>query len=192
MQNNDGLEKFGYLLQGGNGGRARQQLPAEHVPVLERHPALRDWVATESLRRNGPDLSSGFGVPQLYVIMQRLSDENRINRLFAAERQRDPALSRWLDDRFVSRYRKNDLRDHPEGTLGRAYFAMLDAANLDVEILPGFEPRSDAQYFMLRAQQTPRYRAHSRRLAGQRNRRDGHDDVANRELLQGLRCGPGR
>lgn len=153
MQAKEGLEKFGYLLQGGN----------EAVPVSScllstsrylNDPALRDWVATESLRRNGPDVPGGFGVPQLYVIMQRLSDEDRINRLFAAARQRDPALARWLDERFVSSYRKNDLRDYPQGTLGGAYFAMLDAANLEVEILPAFEPRSDAQYFMLRAQQT--------------------------------------
>ena len=153
MRAKDGLAKFGYLLQGGN----------EAVPISScllstsrylNDPALRDWIATESLRRNGPDLPSGFGVPQLYVIMQKLSDEDRINRLFATARQRDPGLARWLDDRFVSRYRKDDLRDYAEGTLGRAYFAMLDASNLDVEILPDFEPHSDAQYFMLRAQQT--------------------------------------
>ena len=147
------LERFGYLLQGGDETAPVNSCLLSTSRYLN-DPALRDWVATESLRRNGPDLPGGFGVPQLYVIMQRLSDEDRINRLFAAARQRDPALARWLDERFVSSYRKNHLRDYPQGTLGGAYFAMLDAANLEVEILPAFEPRSDAQYFMLRAQQT--------------------------------------
>jgi ubiquinone biosynthesis protein COQ4 len=153
MQAPDELDKFSYLLRGGAKVTTTSSVLLSSSRYLN-DARLREWVATESLRRNGQDLPKGFGVPQLSVIMQALTDEEKINRLFAQVREHNPVIDRWFTERFVSTYRKSDLEGRPAGSLGRAYFEMLDANNLEVEILPGFEPHSDAQYYMLRAQQT--------------------------------------
>jgi ubiquinone biosynthesis protein COQ4 len=147
------LDKFKYLLSGGGQVETTSSVLLSSSRYLN-DARLREWVATESLRRNGRDLPSGFGVPQLYVIMQGLTDADKINRLFARVREQNPVIDRWFGDRFVSNYRKDDLKIHPPGSIGRSYFDMLEANNLQVEILPDFVPRSDADYYMLRAQQT--------------------------------------
>lgn len=146
-------DKFSYLLSGGRPVDTTSSVLLSSSRYLN-DAALREWVATESLRRNGRDLPGGFGVPQLYVIMQRLTDEAKINRLFARVRAQNPVIDRWFEERFVSKYRKDDLKGYPAGSIGRRYFDLLDDNNLQVEILPDFVPESDAGYYMLRAQQT--------------------------------------
>lgn len=115
---------------------------------------VRDWVATHMLRRNGPDIPTPSDSIQLVQILREVQDIDHINRLFAAERARNPALDAWFRDGFVSTFRRDDLKDYAPGTVGGIFYAQLVANDLQVDIVPPYEPRNDYEYFQLRAGQT--------------------------------------
>lgn len=117
-------------------------------------PVLRDWVAVESLRRNGRDIAHTYFSPVLHKVLYALTDVPRVNALFEAERQTNPALDTWFQDRFVSSYTKADLARLPAGSIGRLLFDYVDRFNLELELVPPRDPGALYDYFLLRSAQT--------------------------------------
>jgi len=121
---------------------------------------LREWISTEALRRNGRDYPFLYGLPTMIRALDESRDIDRIDALFAAERKINPALDRWLDERFVSRYTKADLAANPEGSIGRRLFDYMDANGFELELDPrlqadpDWKPTTDFEYFNLRSGQT--------------------------------------
>lgn len=115
---------------------------------------VRDWVATHMLRRNGPDIPTPSDSIQLVQILRDVQDIDRINRLFAEERARNPALDAWFREGFVSTFQRDDLSHYAAGTVGGIFHAQLVANDLQVDIVPPYKPRNDYEYFQLRAGQT--------------------------------------
>lgn len=115
---------------------------------------VRDWVATHLLRRNGPDVPTPSDSIQLVQILREVQDIDHINTLFAAERQKNPALDEWFREGFVSTFGRDDLKHYGSDTVGGIFHAQLTGNDLQVDIVPSFTPRNDFEYFQLRAGQT--------------------------------------
>ena len=82
-------------------------------------PRIREWISTESLRRNGNDYPLLYGLPTLIQAIDEVRDFDRVEALIAQERRANPALDRWFSERFVSTYTREDLALHPPGSIGR-------------------------------------------------------------------------
>jgi ubiquinone biosynthesis protein Coq4 len=114
---------------------------------------MREWVATEFLRRNGPDAPTPSGAHHLNAIMKDIQDYGEIDGLFAAARKTWPALDRWFEERFISTYTLQDLKKFPPESVGGIYFAHLARNNLEIDIVPRVEPKGDFEYWSLRGVQ---------------------------------------
>lgn len=115
---------------------------------------LREWLATEFLRRNGPDVPTPSGAYQLSFIIKELQDYGQIDRLFEQERRRWPELDRWLSERFVSTYTKADLAKLPPDSVGGLYYKQMRDRDYQIDIVPPYEPKGHYDYWLLRAGQT--------------------------------------
>jgi hypothetical protein len=49
-------------------------------------PAIREWIATESLRKNGADYPLLYGTHDLITAIDRVQDRDRVEKLIRAER----------------------------------------------------------------------------------------------------------
>lgn len=114
---------------------------------------IREWVTTQSLKRNGTDYPPTYGIPMLIDAVREIQDHGRIETLFNEKRRCWPEFDRWLDERYLSRITRDDMQSCPEGSLGGIWYKQLVGANLQVDIIPSFEPRSGFEYFFLRGVQ---------------------------------------
>jgi len=121
---------------------------------------VREWMATESLRRNGHDYPLLYGLPTLMEAVDQVRDVEQAEILVAQERANNPAFDRWLSEAFVSTYSKEDLRAYPEGSVGRQLFDYMDEYDLSPELNsriladPDWKPANALDYWNLRMGQT--------------------------------------
>lgn len=116
-------------------------------------PRLRDWIARICLRKNGPDYPPSAEMHELIGLLRELRDEPRIEELFTEERRMNPTLDRWFREGFVSTFTLEDLARYPEGTVARIFYDRMAAGGFELEIYPFDAPRSQLDYFLLRAGQ---------------------------------------
>lgn len=141
-----------YLLRGVT------QVPTDSSVLVSsskylNNAALREWVATELLRRNGPDMPTPSGAYRLNAIMKEIQDPRVIDRMFAEERKRWPELDAWFRRAHIPTYTLADLGRYPPGSVGHIYYRHLSDNNLQIEIIPRWEPKSDFEYWALRSVQ---------------------------------------
>lgn len=121
---------------------------------------IREWVSTESLRRNGDDYPLLYGIHPLMQAIDQTRDVAAAEELVAQERQSNPEFDRWLTEGFVSSYTKDDLRDYPEGSVGRQIFEYMDKYDLSPELNsriqenPNWKPENTLDFWNLRMGQT--------------------------------------
>lgn len=115
---------------------------------------IREWVVTQCLKRNGTDIPPTYGIPMLIEAVREVQDQDRIEVLFNEARRSWPELDRWLDERWVSKLRRDDMKSCPEGSIGGIWYKQLVGAGMEVDIIPGFEPKTSFEYFFLRGVQT--------------------------------------
>ncbi|MFC3712882.1 hypothetical protein ACFOMD_09890 [Sphingoaurantiacus capsulatus] len=114
---------------------------------------IREWVTTQCLKRNGTDVPPTYGIPMLIEAVREVQDQDRIEELFKEARRTWPELDRWFDDRYISTLRRDDMKSCPEGSIGGIWYKQLSGANMEVDIIPGFEPKTSFEYFFLRGVQ---------------------------------------
>ena len=138
--------------------QTRSSVLVSSSPFLNDY-RLREWLSTESLRRNGADYPLLYGIPAMVEAVEQGRDEAKVAALIAAERQRNPALDRWFSERFISTFTLTDLAANPAGSVGRLLFEHMDALGLEPELTPqrmvdpGWVPQSDIGFFTLRFNQ---------------------------------------
>jgi ubiquinone biosynthesis protein COQ4 len=121
---------------------------------------VREWISTESLRRNGHDYPLLYGLPTLMQAVDEVRDVEQAEELVAQERKRNPEFDRWLNEGFVSTYTKEDLRAYPEDSVGRRLFDYMDEFDLSPELNsrlldnPDWKPANTLDYWNLRMGQT--------------------------------------
>lgn len=114
---------------------------------------IREWVTSQCLKRNGNDVPPTYGIPMLIEAVREVQDQDRIEVLFKEARRTWPELDRWFDDRYISTLRRDDMKSCPEGSIGGIWYKQLVGANMEVDIIPGFEPKTSFEYFFLRGVQ---------------------------------------
>lgn len=114
---------------------------------------IREWVESQSLRKAGDDVPLTYGIPQLIQAMRELQDHERIETLFNETRRTWPELDRWLDKRFLADLKREDLEGYAPESVGGVFHRYLTAQDLQIDIIPTFEPKSAFEYFFLRGVQ---------------------------------------
>ena len=115
--------------------------------------ALREWMAQELLRRNGPDLPVPTGAFRLSQIIREIQDFGRISEMLEAERRRLPALDQFLAEGFTSTFKREDLARYPPGSVGGIFYKVLTEGGYQVDIVPPWTPASSYELFLLRSGQ---------------------------------------
>jgi ubiquinone biosynthesis protein Coq4 len=124
------------------------------------HPLLREALATAMLRRNGRERRPGWDSTPIVRAYREIRDANHINALFAEERKKNPQLDAWLSEKFISTFRRDDLQQYAEGSLGNLFYKYLVKYNFDIDLDPNlrkdptWRPKTDIDYFEMRAAQT--------------------------------------
>lgn len=148
-----------FYLNGRRKVRTESSVPVSSSPWLN-DARVREWVSTESLRRNGHDYPLLFGLPTLMTAVDEVRDVDHAERLVAEERRRNPEFDQWMAEGFVSTYGKEDLRAYPEGSVGRLLFQYMDDHDLSPELNsriladPHWKPANSLDFWNLRMGQT--------------------------------------
>ena len=146
------MDDVPYLMRG------RKEVTTESSVLISSSKFLndariREWVVSQNLRKAGDDVPLTYGIPTLIQAMRELQDHERIEVLFNEARKDWPELDRWLDERYLANLKKEDLEGYAPDTLGGVFHSYLTKQNLQIDIIPTFEPRSAFEYFFLRGVQ---------------------------------------
>ncbi len=139
--------------------RTESSVLVSSSPLLSE-PRLREWIATESLRRNGNDYPLLYGMATMVKALDETRDYERIDALIQAERKINPQLDAWFEERFISTFTLGDLGRNPAGSVGRLLYDHMAELGLSPELMhqrmedPNWAPESDFDYFTLRTGQT--------------------------------------
>lgn len=114
---------------------------------------LRDVVAQEMLRKWGHDVPPAFLVPETMQAFMELIDYPKLFGLFEAEKASKPQFKEWLDTRFISNIKAEDVADCKPGTLGSSIHDFITKSGLTLDFQFRFEPSNDFEYFHKRFSQ---------------------------------------
>jgi hypothetical protein len=134
-----------------NGGRinfgTRSSTLVSSSPYLN-HAGLRNMVAQEMLRRNGPDVPTTGFLPETFALFNELEDWPRIFQMFEEEKARLPEFKAWLDGRKVCLFKPEELADAKPGTLRAVIhdFVVNSGYQMD-HIFQGMEATSDLEFY---------------------------------------------
>jgi ubiquinone biosynthesis protein COQ4 len=115
---------------------------------------LRDWVATHFLRRNGHDRPTPSDNVELKKALAEVRDADHVEALFERERRTNPALDRWLSERFMSSFTADDLKQYGPDTLGGIFYRDVASRGFDYNLEADRAPKSHYEFFWARHLQT--------------------------------------
>lgn len=138
--------------------RGRRKVETESTALISSSKYLndyriREWMVNQCLKKQGRDMPSTFGIPMLIEAVREVQDHERIEELFNEARRTWPELDRWLDERWLSPLRRDDMKSCPPGSIGGIWYNQLVTANLEVDIIPVFQPKTGFEYFFMRGVQ---------------------------------------
>ncbi|CAD7337910.1 hypothetical protein FIM10_11180 [Sphingomonadales bacterium 56] len=112
---------------------------------------IREWTVRESLRRNGLDMPSTNGIPELNRAAEELQDANLLSNELEKAAADWPELARFLDERYMSYWTTSDLKGCPEGSFGNVVFQHYDKYGYDNTMASvAFPIRNHFEYFRRR------------------------------------------
>jgi ubiquinone biosynthesis protein Coq4 len=118
------------------------------------HARLREWLAMICLRRNGADFPAQAEMYEFVTIINEIRDFDYIEHLFTEERKKNPQLDAWFNAWFISDFKRDDFEHYADGTLGNKVYREIFANNYDLAIYDLPEPKTQLDYFSVRATQT--------------------------------------
>jgi ubiquinone biosynthesis protein Coq4 len=95
---------------------------------------LRNLISQEMLRRNGTDLPNTAYIPEVAQILMTLEDFPRIMELFEMEKARLPLFKAWCDNKHLSDFKKDELKDSKSGTLGHAIYTWMTTSGYELDL----------------------------------------------------------
>jgi ubiquinone biosynthesis protein Coq4 len=95
---------------------------------------LRNLIAQEMLRRNGPDLPNTAFIPEVAQILMMSEDFGRVMMLFEEEKARLPRFKQWCDKKALADFKKDDVKDCAPGTLGAALYDFMVNSGYELDI----------------------------------------------------------
>ena len=110
--------------------------------------SLRELLAQEMLRRNGPDISITANIPQVFEIMASLENMPRVAQLFEEEKKRLPEFRQWLDDRDLFDIKGEDVAHCAPGTLGAKMHDFIVNSGFNIDLFyQGMKVDSDLSFY---------------------------------------------
>ncbi|SFR88866.1 hypothetical protein SAMN05192580_1565 [Sphingomonas jatrophae] len=109
---------------------------------------LRELIAQEMLRRNGPDLPNTAFIPNVVGLMNQMEDYARITQLFEEEKARLPAFKAWLDGRKNSNFTIEETKGAEPGTLRAVIYDFLANSGYDMDhFYKGMKVETDLEFY---------------------------------------------
>lgn len=93
---------------------------------------MRDVYAQEGLRKDGLDVPATYMVHQAAMAIAELTDNDEIERLVAVEKAKNSEFAAWLDNRSLSNFTLDDLKDFAPNTLGGIVYDYLYTNGFDL------------------------------------------------------------
>jgi ubiquinone biosynthesis protein Coq4 len=150
----DGRQNPGYFLKG------VKQVPTASSSLISsskylNDPAVREWLSLHYLRKNGPDLpTSGDTSNGLVQALHRLRDFAELDRLIAAEKEKNPKFKAWLDEKPICRHTVEDFGKYPPGSFGHVYYRHVVDNDFQLNLGWSFpKTDSDREYILFRSGQ---------------------------------------
>jgi ubiquinone biosynthesis protein COQ4 len=95
---------------------------------------LRNLIAQEMLRRNGPDMPNTAFIPEVAQILVTMEDFGRVMQLFEEEKTRLPKFKEWCDKRALCDFKKDEVKECAPGTLGAALYDFMVNSGYELDI----------------------------------------------------------
>lgn len=116
------------------------------------NPTLRDWLSTNFLRRNGPDLPIPSDPTRgLVQALNEIRDMDRVQGLIDAEKIVNPAFRNWVEEKWLGSLTQDDFARYPEGTFGNRYFDCMTRFGIQYNFgWKDAKPNSDFEFIMMR------------------------------------------
>lgn len=115
---------------------------------------LRDWLPMILLRKVGADFPPPAEMYGVNDALRGLKDLDEIEQRITAERRINPKFDAWFAERFISDYTIADFEKYEPGSVGRTFYDWITEGQYDIQIRPWTEPRTQLEYYELRAGQT--------------------------------------
>ena len=114
--------------------------------------ALRDWLVTTQLRRNGKDFPVEAEMHYIMRILEeiRAPEQDRIEALFAEERKKNAAFDAWMSEGFLSTFKREDFKDYPPDTVGGKFYKYLIDNNFETQLERWGTPKTSIDFYQLR------------------------------------------
>lgn len=148
-----GNEKIPYLAKGMREVRTESSVLVSSSRYLN-NVRMRDWIATHFLRRNGHDRPTPSDNVELKKALAEIRDDAHVQDLFERERKINPALDRWLGERFMSTFTLDDLKQYAPDTLGGIFHSTMMDRGFDYNLEADRAPKSHYDFFWARHLQT--------------------------------------
>ncbi len=99
------------------------------------NPMLRDWIATQYLRRNGPDrLPVSDTADGLLHLLNEQRDQDKVAALIRREKEINPRFKAWVEARFISQMTREDFANFAPGTVGSIYYRYQVDHNIQLNL----------------------------------------------------------
>jgi len=148
------MQGFSYFLEGIKPvGTESSSLVSSSKYLNEA--AIRDWLASHFLRRNGPDLPTASDTSNgLVQALARIRDYDALDRLIAEEKEKSPKFRAWLEEKPLCRHTIPDFGKYEPGTFGHIYYRHIIDNNFQLNLGWKFpEGESDREYILFRSGQ---------------------------------------
>lgn len=112
-------------------------------------PLLRDIVAQELLRRNGPDITPTAFIAESARAFARQEDMGRIMDLFEQEKARLPRFREFCEQRVLAPFRREELEGGKPGTLRELIHGFVVSSGYNIDFfMAGREIQSDFEFML--------------------------------------------
>jgi ubiquinone biosynthesis protein COQ4 len=148
------LQDFSYFLGGIQPMQTDSSVLVSSSKYLNE-PAIRDWITTQFLRKNGPDVPSASDTSNgLIPALAKLRDYDRLDGLIAAEKQKNPKFRAWLEKKPICRHTQEEFAQYAPDTFGGVYHRHVVSMGYEMNLgwkFPDME--SDRDYLLFRSGQ---------------------------------------
>lgn len=111
---------------------------------------MRKVFADSGLRKNGWDVPLAYLVPEAIQAFEEVNDLAGTLQLIEDEKKKNAEFSAWLDARYLSKIRTEDLKDYRQGSLGAVLYEFAIKTGYDLDFLFNEPPKNDYEYLIKR------------------------------------------